>query len=215
MNKRGFTLIELTVVLIVIGLLLGFALKGRDILVTVKERQEIGRINKLEIAYNTAYSRIGGKPELKPGYGYLDMDYFKEQGLLEQTDIDSNIQGGFEWGYIPCTNVAIGYTPVESHLGRRTMYNAWVDGVNPIFNDGFMCVSLIKKDDYKEWGMGTRMMCLIERIDDNNTGTGRGRLTYVNGWSGPSDVGVSGCRLAPVHSMIMSSYIYRYIFRID
>ena len=218
MNKRGFTLSELTVVLIIMGVLLGVALKGRDVLVTAKERQETGRINKLQIAYTTAYSRLGGRPELMTGYGYLDMEYFKEEGLLEQSDINSNIQGKYEWGYLPCGYVGPSgsLSTINTTTNRDTNYYAWINGRNSPFNDMFTCVSLVRTDNFNKWGMGDRMMCLVERdFDDNDTFKGRGR--FADGSSYATNLSrYDSCRTHPVYNTLgASSDIAQYLYRID
>jgi prepilin-type N-terminal cleavage/methylation domain-containing protein len=62
--RAGFTLIELSIVLVIIGLLVGGALVGRDLIKAAEVRATITQIEK----YNTAVNTFRGK------YGYLPGD---------------------------------------------------------------------------------------------------------------------------------------------
>ena len=63
-HKAGFTLIELSIVLVVIGLIVGGILVGQDLIKAAEVRAQIGQINE----YNTAVNTFRGK------YGYLPGD---------------------------------------------------------------------------------------------------------------------------------------------
>jgi prepilin-type N-terminal cleavage/methylation domain-containing protein len=60
----GFTLIELSIVLVIIGLIIGGGLVGRDLLNAATIRAQLSQIEK----YNTAVNTFRGK------YGYLPGD---------------------------------------------------------------------------------------------------------------------------------------------
>jgi prepilin-type N-terminal cleavage/methylation domain-containing protein len=63
-NKYGFTLIELSIVLIIIGLITGGTLVGRDLIHAAEIRSTISQVEK----FNTAVNTFRGK------YGYLPGD---------------------------------------------------------------------------------------------------------------------------------------------
>ncbi len=63
-KERGFTLIELSIVLVIIGLIVGGILTGRDLIKAAEVRAQITQIEK----YNTAANTFRGK------YGYLPGD---------------------------------------------------------------------------------------------------------------------------------------------
>jgi prepilin-type N-terminal cleavage/methylation domain-containing protein len=63
-SHSGFTLIELSIVLIIIGLIVGGVLAGQDLIRAAEERATIAQIEK----YNTAVNTFRGK------YGYLPGD---------------------------------------------------------------------------------------------------------------------------------------------
>lgn len=54
---RGFTLIEMSIVLVIIGLIVGGILKGQEIVNTAREKQVITQINALRTAQNTYIDR--------------------------------------------------------------------------------------------------------------------------------------------------------------
>ena len=62
--KAGFTLIELSIVLVIIGLITGGILVGQDLIKAAETRGQISQIEK----FNTAVNTFEGK------YGYLPGD---------------------------------------------------------------------------------------------------------------------------------------------
>jgi prepilin-type N-terminal cleavage/methylation domain-containing protein len=61
--KQGFTLIELSIVLVIIGLIAGGVLVGRDLILAAQIRQQITQLEK----YNTAAMTFKGKYNCLPG----------------------------------------------------------------------------------------------------------------------------------------------------
>jgi len=51
--EAGFSLIELAVVLIIMGLLIGGILKGRDLIESARLKRVISQLNELRMATNT------------------------------------------------------------------------------------------------------------------------------------------------------------------
>lgn len=58
----GFSLIEVAIAVVVIGIITGFALKGRDLLQTVKLRSVISQVNTIKIATQIFIDRYGVFP---------------------------------------------------------------------------------------------------------------------------------------------------------
>jgi prepilin-type N-terminal cleavage/methylation domain-containing protein len=61
-QARGFTLIELSVVLVIIGLIVGGVLVGQDLIRAAEARATIAQIEKYNTAVNTFYGKYGELP---------------------------------------------------------------------------------------------------------------------------------------------------------
>lgn len=84
-EAKGFTLIELAIVLVIIGIILGAVLKGQDLIENAKVKKIINFPNKWEVAIWTFYD--------KKGYFPGDTDTTKD-GLINsftalKTDLDN------------------------------------------------------------------------------------------------------------------------------
>src|ERR1700722_15466804 len=62
-QTNGFTLIELSIVLVIIGLIVGGVLVGQDLIKAAEVRAQISQIEK----YNTAVNTFYGKYQAIPG----------------------------------------------------------------------------------------------------------------------------------------------------
>ncbi len=79
MGQRGFTLIELSIVLTIIALTVGSVLVGRDIAEGFKIRSTIGQIEKYKTAVTTFRLKYGGLP------GDLDSAAASTLGMAERS----------------------------------------------------------------------------------------------------------------------------------
>lgn len=61
-RQTGFTLVELAIVLVVIGLILGMAFKGKDLIDSAKVKNLAAQYNKIVAASNTFYEKYGFYP---------------------------------------------------------------------------------------------------------------------------------------------------------
>lgn len=61
-NSKGFTLVELAIVLIIIGVILGAVLKGQELIDNAKVKRAITDMNSIFVAYNGYIDRYQKKP---------------------------------------------------------------------------------------------------------------------------------------------------------
>ncbi len=61
-DQRGFTLVEMAIVLVIIGLILGMVFKGKELIDGAKVKNLAAQYNKIVAAVNTFYERYGFYP---------------------------------------------------------------------------------------------------------------------------------------------------------
>jgi prepilin-type N-terminal cleavage/methylation domain-containing protein len=61
-SLKGFTLIEVAIVLVIIGLILGAVLEGQNLIASAKKKRVISNFREFEAAFNTFLDRYGQYP---------------------------------------------------------------------------------------------------------------------------------------------------------
>jgi prepilin-type N-terminal cleavage/methylation domain-containing protein len=61
-KQQGFTLVEIAIVLVIIGLLLGGALKGQEMIKSAKVKSQMQQMDAISAAYNTYLDKFGVVP---------------------------------------------------------------------------------------------------------------------------------------------------------
>jgi prepilin-type N-terminal cleavage/methylation domain-containing protein len=116
-HGNGFTLIELSIVLVIIGLIVGGVLVGQNLIDAAAVRAQISQIEK----YNTAANTFRGKYGYLPGdipnpyaaqFGFLPRGTYKGQGDGNGVIQSITMSGGFTWG-------------IGAFEGEQAMF--WVD----------------------------------------------------------------------------------------
>lgn len=99
MNKKAFTLIELSIVLIIIGIILSSVMKGRDLLRSSKIKEFSQTfVNEWEIVVDSYFNRIGTNlaDSIYNGGSEATIDGFMDGDLnttLEYSSLDNNLSG--------------------------------------------------------------------------------------------------------------------------
>ena len=62
LRQKGFTLVEIAIVLVIVGLLLGGVMKGQELINSAKARSLVSKIKSVEVAWNTFQDRYQQRP---------------------------------------------------------------------------------------------------------------------------------------------------------
>ena len=93
--KRGFTLVELSIVLVIIGLLIGGILVGQSLIESAKINKFVGLLTQYDIAHNqfkNKYKQIAGDTSLFQIAGYTNPRLYQNDGkILPFGAIDAGI----------------------------------------------------------------------------------------------------------------------------
>jgi prepilin-type N-terminal cleavage/methylation domain-containing protein len=73
-NQKGFTLVEIAIVLVIIGLLLGGVLKGQELITNSKVKSVTQDLEATSAAYYAYKDRTGSVPGDNTGDGIIDSD---------------------------------------------------------------------------------------------------------------------------------------------
>jgi prepilin-type N-terminal cleavage/methylation domain-containing protein len=102
--KKGFTIVELAIVLVIIGIIVGMAIKGGALLQTAKMRAEFRKVDKIRTALATwrannpigisVYPTVGGDNVSLDINRLVELGYLTEQEILNPFKKWDMIRGG-------------------------------------------------------------------------------------------------------------------------
>lgn len=111
--KKGFTLVELAIVLVVIGLLMGMAFKGKSLVDAARIKADVNKVQKLSTAINVYYSKydtLPGRssvPNPAGGTAFADnssaaiYQTLINEGLVKDSDFKAS-SGATYWVFTGC-----------------------------------------------------------------------------------------------------------------
>jgi prepilin-type N-terminal cleavage/methylation domain-containing protein len=229
-GKKGFTFVELAIVLVIMGIIMGLAVKGRSLIRGAKMRNEIRKIEKLQTALMSYINIYKGVPPDYDGASTapfsIDYNIFLERDLIKMNDmlatlnatdtISSTSYTYAVWGYTMCgvdktDNYSFYGEGCEDSSGKSFCTDICVAGMTLTDNGGGN-----KTVTYSPVMM--EMKCAIEAMADDrdyNNGSGRGAKTNFD----PSNLTFTGRPCSPdmnytdflpsEASNVGSTYVYR------
>ncbi|MDR2400230.1 MAG: type II secretion system GspH family protein [Deferribacteraceae bacterium] len=167
--KKGFTLVELAIVLVIIGLITGMAVKGRSLAAAAEMREEVNKMRKYEHAFATHFAKSGS---------FVPATYDDSNQDLWSDNVSEIF---LEKGYLVSKDLVMKYStrnPPKTYFIAELQDNTSNPGMgyhldreaeeSEITNFG---VLLDKSLDY--------FICSIEIMgDDRDITTGLGRVAY-------------------------------------
>ena len=107
-KQSGFTLVEIAIVLVIIGLLLGGVLKGQEMIKSAKVKSQIQQIDGISAAFNTYYDRYGALPgddlNATTNTGDASLTNGNGRGTYSPEEGDQYI-----WEHLQASNLLTGY----------------------------------------------------------------------------------------------------------
>jgi prepilin-type N-terminal cleavage/methylation domain-containing protein len=104
--RKGFTLVELAIVLLIIGLILGLAVKGRLLIDSARIKSEVRKLEKFQTALAAYVGRIGSLPaSVDDGLLFLDKTQLTNYGYLNNVDFNTDykdIYPTIRWNFLGC-----------------------------------------------------------------------------------------------------------------
>ena len=108
-TQQGFTLVEIAIVLVIIGLLLGGALKGQEMIKSAKVKSQMQQIDAISAAYNTYLDKYGVLPGDDPAAttntGVAGLTNGNGNGRYSGPEGDRHI-----WAHLQAANLLAGYS---------------------------------------------------------------------------------------------------------
>lgn len=183
-DNSGFTLIELSIVLVIIGLIVGGVLVGRDLILAAAVRSQVTQIEKFHTAANTFRVKYGYLPGDIPNphavnFGFVSRGATQGQGdgngLMEGTPDDSGLYAS---GFL-------------AETGETAMF--WVDLSVARLIDGYFSVATPSATYYDNVTASTTPN-LAAFFPVGKIGSGN----YVSVWS---EFGVNYYAITPITTM--------------
>lgn len=116
-SQQGFTLVEIAIVLVIIGLLLGGVLGGQQLIASAKVKSQIQQIKEISASVNTYQDKFGALPgddaNATTNTGVATLTNGNSGGTYSAAEGDQYI-----WEHLEAAGLLAGYTPAAA--GRFT-----------------------------------------------------------------------------------------------
>lgn len=159
-RQQGFTLVEIAIVLVIIGLLLGGALKGQEMIKSAKVKSQMQQIDSISAAYNTYIDKYGAIPgddaAAIANTGVAGLPAGNSNGTISAAEGNQGI-----WLHLQAANLLAGYNAAPNgrflnKYGQQTFFRSNFAGLS-----GSVICALVPNDVAIE----------IDRKVDNGNGT--------------------------------------------
>ncbi len=188
-KQRGFTLIEIAIVLVIIGLILGGILQGQELITSARVRSLADQTNNITVAWFAFQDRYRGLPG-----DYVSADTQIQAGLRNGDGngiIDTNDERGQLWAHMGTSGILSGQ---YDGAGVPASYNCPASTCpQNAFNRGFLITranqALNNPVPANELWSGNQIPALIlaemdRKIDDGSANSGRMQLGQGDvGWA--------------------------------
>jgi prepilin-type N-terminal cleavage/methylation domain-containing protein len=175
MGNKGFTLVEMSIVLVIIGLILGMVFKGKELIDGAKVKSLAAQYNKFLAATNTFYERYG----YYPGDGCTSATPATVASCTNTKDglLTTPAEQNAFW------HLLINVTNIMPVSDRKSVFGSeWAlayEGVNGLLANWFYLPGGAQSDP--------RLSCALDKlIDDGNATSGIIRPTS-NEWNITTD----------------------------
>lgn len=173
-TKKGFTLVELAIVLVVIGILLGLVLKGKSVIDAANSRAEVARLSKIRTAVQSYFTKYDRLPGLKGATAVSSRDVYNaliDDELLSPKDFIAD--DGKYWLFIGCTTTAA--TGLNKRWTPATIQSS--AGLCAYLSGGLPEAQTSTNNSIVDNKFDGPFICQIESsLDDMSSTNGLGRL---------------------------------------
>lgn len=202
--KKGLTLVEISIVLVVMGVLLGLAFKGKSLIESARLKSDINKIHKISTAISVYVSGNNRLPGEKMDKTYSEKQMFDDlmaDGSISENDIRLSTMNQY-FHLVPCkynesaSGDDIFWEPTKKFTMKDNICIT-ASTAKPFDNMGFV---------WSGNNQSQLFICNIENaLDDKNVYGGDGRVSKKLGSTLPE---IQDCKKAEKASALYS-YFYR------